>query len=172
MAEQPLPEFDKAMAEWNESMARWRVTFEDFGKHIERVQYSCQRVFTRLFARFLSRPTLSHQLATCRADLHASERARTSLKAQLDHYIGQAIRARAERDRAERELQDAQACLLEALRERTEAYRAGLAQVQELALARRDAEDRRMIADRLQTELRELRAAVTIGAAQRKRGRA
>ncbi len=114
------------------------------------------------------RPTLAAQLAEAQRDLWRFERLNAALKSQLDHYIGQAIRARAERDRAERERQDAQVCLLQALRERTEAYRAGIAQVQELAMARRDGEDLRGIADRLQTELRELRAAVTIGAAQRK----
>jgi hypothetical protein len=67
------------------------------------------------------RPTLALELAACRLELLVSERRRTNLKGQLDHYIGQAIRARAERDRAEHERDRAQACLVQALADKQDA---------------------------------------------------
>lgn len=125
-------------------------------------------------------PGLARQLAACRGELLASERRRATLKDQLDHYIGQAIQARAERDSAEAErvrlegeiwtltqfgepavlkaaivhLQD---LLAQALADKRDLERAVLA-------LEASQENLTAIAEGLRDELRELRAGLTVGA--------
>ena len=157
MAERPCPEFDKAMAEWNRSMARWRDAFKDFGQALERAQHPWTSRFTRLFAR----PTRAAQLADARQELLFSERARSILKGQFEHYIDQAIRARNERDRAEvgfREMTEqrahAQACLTQALAEKQDLVARVLYLEREQEDLLRSRDNFRDIADGLRHELK------------------
>lgn len=125
-------------------------------------------ILDRLFTCQHERPTLAAQLADCRIELGISERRRHTLKEQAAHYIDQAIRTRVERDRAERDRDGAQACLVQAMaeKENDRLYIDVLeAQVLVVRMSRDNLTD---IADGLRDELRDLRAAVTIGAARRK----
>lgn len=110
------------------------------------------------------------RLAACQADLHAANRALARVKTSLDHYIGQAIRARRERDDAEQERDRAQGIVVRALAERDEAVKYGLYLDGEIDGFHRREQALTALADGLRAELRELRAGVAVGAL-RKKGR-
>lgn len=122
-----------------------------------------------LFTCAHERPTLAAQLADFRRDLHRSERQRARLTGQLDHYIGQAIRARAERDRAERDRDGAQVCLVQAMAEQQEAVARISFLEDELRTAARIEDNLVATADGLRDELREVRAGLSVGALRKGR---